>query len=149
MTVGFDLLDHPADVRFRATGPTLDAAFVAVVRAFAAVAEGSSREAEATPDDGETGSDSHHPVHVESEDREALLFDFLAELILLQELEAVAVVDAANCTVTRTPDGYTLDAAVVCAPIDEPLFDVKSPTYSEMRIETVDGEWVLEATLDI
>ncbi|MFD1514676.1 archease [Halomarina rubra] len=135
--MGYELLSHPADARFRARGPSLDDAFVEAVRAFAAIAEG-----------GEA-ADSRREVHVESEDREALLFDFLADLVLLQELEGVAVVDAADCTVSTTADGYALDATLLVAPIEEPLFDVKSPTYSEMRVEEGDDGWVLEATLDV
>lgn len=135
--MGYELLSHPADVRFRATGATLDAAFAAVVEAFADVS------------DGDGGTDLHHRVRVESEDRAALLFDFLAELVLLQELEGVAVTRAEELAVEATDGGYALDATIRCGPIGEPLFDVKSPTYSEMRVEEVDDEWVLEATLDI
>lgn len=135
--MSYELLSHPADVRVRTTGPTLDAAFAEVVRAFAAVSE--------SP--GDTGS--RHEVTVESEDREALLFDFLAELILLQQVDEVAVARAEDLTVTPTDGGYRLDATVLGSAIDDPLFDVKSPTYSGMRIEGTDDGWVVEATLDI
>jgi SHS2 domain-containing protein len=135
--MSYELLSHPADVRFRTTGPTLDAAFAAVVEAFAAVS------------DGDGGTDRRYPVRVESEDREALLFDFVAELVLLQELEGVAVTRAEELTVEATDEGYALEATVRCGPIEDALFDVKSPTYSEMRVEEVDGRWVIEATLDV
>ncbi|WP_254545689.1 archease [Halomarina pelagica] len=157
--MSFELLSHPADVRFRATGPTLEAAFAEATRAFAAISEGG-------------GDDSRRfEVEVEAEDRQALLFDFLAELVLLQELEEVAVSRAERVEIEERGDGYALRATVLAGPIGEPLFDIKSPTYSEMRVEHVErvptrsterasdasrdadpeaeGEWVLEATLDI
>lgn len=135
--MSYELLSHPADVRVRTTGPTLDAAFAEVVRAFAAVSESPG------------GTEMRHEVTVESEDREALLFDFLAELILLQQVDEVAVARAADLTVTPTDEGFRLDATVLGSAIDDPLFDVKSPTYSGMRIEGTDDGWVVEATLDI
>lgn len=137
--MGYELLSHPADVRFRATGATLADALADAVDAFAAVAEGPSEGTE------------RHDLRVESEDGEALLFDFLAELILLQEVEGSAVVRAETVDVEERGEGYAVDAAILGAPIDAdaPLFDIKSPTYSEMRVEETDGGWVLEATLDI
>ncbi|MFC5972421.1 archease [Halomarina salina] len=135
--MSYELLSHPADVRFRATGPTLEAAFAEAVRAFADVSESHG------------GTDVRHAVHVESEDREALLFDFVAQLILLQEVEAVAVTRADSLEITAREGGYDLDASILGGPIEGTLFDVKSPTYSEMRVEETDDGWVLETTLDI
>lgn len=172
--MSYEVLPHPADVRFRATGPTLADAFAEVVRAFADISESRGGERE------------RHEVEVESEDGEALLFDFLARLILIQEVEGCAVTRAEDVTAEATDDGYRLTATVVGGPIEEALFDVKSPTYNEMRVEqrvgsggdgadgngagcdgaggdgadgngsggsggdgAGDGEWVLEATLDI
>ncbi|MFC7156700.1 archease [Halomarina halobia] len=159
--MSFELLSHPADARFRATGATLEEAFAESTRAFAAISEGG-------------GDDSRRfEIEVESEDRQALLFDYLAELVLLQELEGVAVSRAEGVEIEErgAGDGYALRATVLAGPIGEPLFDVKSPTYSEMRVERVptrsterasdasgddasraadrSSEWVLEATLDI
>ncbi|PSP96571.1 protein archease [Halobacteriales archaeon QS_5_70_17] len=137
--MGYELLSHPADVRFRATGPTLAEAFVSAVDAFADLVGG--------PAEG----NERRSVRVESEDREALLFDFLGDLILLQEVEGVAVVGAEAASVERADGGYGLEATVVGAPIDpeSPLFDIKSPTYNGMRVEETDDGWTLEATLDV
>ncbi|MFC7158086.1 hypothetical protein ACFQPA_21975 [Halomarina halobia] len=62
------------------------------------------------------------------------MFDYLAELVLLQELEGVAVSRAEGVEIEErgAGDGYAL-RATVAGPIGEPLFDVKSPTYSEAR----------------
>lgn len=146
--MSYEVLPHPADVRFRATGPTLADAFAEVVRAFAEISESRGGERE------------RHEVAVESEDGEALLFDFLAELILIQEVDGCAVTRAEAVTVDPTDGGYRLTATVVGGPIEEALFDIKSPTYNGMRVEKLDkvggevvgdadDEWVLEATLDI
>lgn len=136
--MSYELLPHPADVRFRATGPTLEAAFGAVVDAFADLSE------------GDTDATDRHEIRIESEDGQALLFDFLAKLVLLQELEECAVSRAESVDIEeRGEEGYALSATVLAGPIEEALFDIKSPTYSRMVVEEREGEWVLEATLDI
>jgi SHS2 domain-containing protein len=134
----YEILPHPADVRLRATGPTLEAAFEDVVLAFAELSETPASDAQ------------RHEISVESEDGEALLFDFLAELILLQEVEECGVSRADGVTVDERPGGgYVLGADVLGGPIEEALFDIKSPTYSRMIVEERDGEWLLEVTLDV
>lgn len=134
----YEILPHPADVRLRATGSTLEAAFEDVVLAFAELSETPASDAQ------------RHEISVESEDGEALLFDFLAELILLQEVEECGVSRAESVTVDERPEGgYVLDADVLGGPIEEALFDIKSPTYSRMIVEERDGEWLLEVTLDV
>lgn len=136
--MSYEILPHPADVRFRATGATLAAAFESAVDAFAELSEGRAADAQ------------RHEVRVESEDGKALLFDFLARLVLLQEIEECAVSHAESVTVEERADGgYVLSATIRGGPIEEALFDIKSPTYSRMIVEERDGEWVLEATLDI
>ena len=135
----YELLDHVADARFRATGPTLEAALADAVEAFADICDTDpDREAPETA-----------TVSAAARDREALLFDFLGELILVQDVDGEAVVRAESVAVEETDDGYALEATVRVAPIDRALFDVKSPTYNGMTIEERDGEWVVEATLDI
>jgi SHS2 domain-containing protein len=141
--VPYELLDHVADARFRATGESPEAALAAAVEAFAAICDTDpGREAPGTA-----------AVTVAAHDREALLFDFLGELILLQDVGGDAVVRAASVDVEREGGerGYRLEATVRVAPIvaDEPLFDVKAPTYDGMTVAERDGEWVVEATLDI
>lgn len=135
--MSYEILPHPADVRFRASGPTLEAAFSAVVDAFADLSEGAGVDGQ------------RHEIRIESEDGEALLFDFLAKLVLLQELEECAVSHAESVDVEEREEGYALVSTVRAGPIEEALFDIKSPTYSQMVVEKRDGEWVLEATLDI
>jgi SHS2 domain-containing protein len=142
--VPYELLDHVADARFRATGESLAAALTAAVDAFATICD-------TRPDRETTGT---AVVTAAAHDREALLFDFLGELILLQDVDGSAVVSAAVVDVEREDGddrGYRLEATIRVAPIDaeDPLFDVKAPTYDGTVIEERDGGWVIEATLDI
>ena len=137
----YELLDHPADVKFRTRGETIEAAFAAVVPALAALVDGGSERDRGTVTRETT---------VEGRNLEALLFDFLDQLILFQDLDDAVVTAATGVEIDETEGGYRLSAVIHARPIpaDEALLDVKAPTYSEMRVEESDG-WTIEAVLDV
>ncbi len=133
----YELLDHTADVGFRATGETLAEAFESATQAFADIV---AYEDKPEPTD-------ELRVEAEADDPEALLFDYLDRLIYTQDVEGVVVVDA---DVEADEDNLRLDAVLRITPIgDEAYLDIKAPTYSEMLAEKDDGGWALEAVLDI
>ncbi|XVH33697.1 archease (plasmid) [Haloferacaceae archaeon DSL9] len=141
--MSYTILDRPVDVKFRATGRTLEDAFGTVVPAIAAIVGG----------DGGGRSDGpevRREVRVGSESKEALLFDFLDRLIVMQDVEGCVISRAEWLTITEDDDAYALAAMIVANPISitESGLDIKAPTYSEMRVESND-EWVLEAVLDV
>jgi SHS2 domain-containing protein len=139
--MSYDILDHTADAKFRATGDSLEQAFSESVKAFA----------EIVGTDPEAG-DTRHEIKVESENSEALLFDFLDELIFLQDANNIAVCHAEEIMIDEAGDGYSLEATIWTDVItsDMDLLDIKAPTYNEMDVDYQKGEgWVIEAVLDI
>lgn len=132
----YEILDHTADIGFRATGETLGEAFESATRAFADIV--------AYEDPPEPTDEVH--VEVEAENLEALLFDYLDRLIYTQEVEGVVVVGA---EAEATDDPPRVEATLSVAPLRRGLMDIKAPTYSEMRAEHDDAGWTLEAILDI
>lgn len=137
--MAYEILDHPADAKFRASGKTLEEAFSEAVRGFAAVVG-----------DGEQGQ-VRHSIEVESENLEALLFDFMDRLIFVQETEGVVVRDAEKVDIEEREHGYSLTADIMTDKMDPggSYTDIKGPTYSEMKVEHGDHEWVLQVVLDI
>ena len=137
----FELLAHPADVKLRSSGTTIEAAFVGVVDAVAELVGGA---------DGAGGEPIRRRIEIDARSVEALLFDFLDRLILLQDLDDAVVTRASSLTIEETDAGYRLSAVVQAVPIpeDRPLLDLKAPTYSEMRVEG-NGEWTIEAVIDV
>lgn len=136
-----EILEHSADEKFRATGKTLEEAFSEAVKAFG----------EIVGSDPEAGEYSHK-VEVESENTEALLFDFLDRLIFLQDTESVAVCHSEELSIEEeNQEIYRLKAEISVDPIDheQSFQDIKAPTYNEMKIDYEDGEWIVEAVLDI
>lgn len=137
--MGYEILEHTADAKFRATGKTLEEVFSEAVRGFAAVVG-----------DGERGQ-VRHRIEVESENLEALLFDFMDKLIFLQDTEGVVVREADELSIEDTENGHKLEASILTDTISPggSYLDIKGPTYNEMKVEHNDGKWVIEAVLDI
>lgn len=139
MTGDYEILEHTADAKFRATGDTLENAFRSAVDAFSEIVSG-----------GEPGR-YHHEIEVESESLESLLFDFLDRLIFVQETEEVIVAQADELEIEELKPGYRLKARLETETIDpgSAYQDIKAPTYNEMKVEEENSKWVIEAVLDI
>lgn len=138
--MAYEILEHSADEKFRATGDSMEEAFAEAVKAFGEIVG-------ADPEAGEY----HHSIDIESENSEALLFDFLDRLIFLQDTENVAVCRSEDLKIEEDYGDYSLEATIVVDPIDreQSFQDIKAPTYNEMRVDFEDGNWVVEAVLDI
>ncbi len=137
----YEILDHPADAKFRASGETMEEAFSESVKAFA----------EIVGTDTKAGN-TRHKVDIKSENSEALLFDFLDELIFLQDANDVAASHTDDLQIEETEDGYKLEATIWTDVITEEmnLLDIKAPTYNEMKVDYKQGEgWITQAVLDI
>jgi SHS2 domain-containing protein len=133
--VSHEVLGHTADAKFRANGETLAEAFESATRAFAEIVGAEDVE----PTD-ETR------IELEAEDTGALLFDYLARLIYVQDVEGVVVVDA---DIEATENPPRVEGWLKVAPSDRGMTDVKAPTYNDMIVEETDEGWTLEAVLDI
>jgi len=100
---------------------------------------------------GEAGNQVH-TIKVESEGLKPLLFDFLDELIFLQDTENVVVSYADELELERLENGWRIEADIKVDLITSQVhvMDVKGPTYNEMKVSYEEGEgWVLEAVIDI
>jgi len=141
--VSFGLREHTADVAVEATGPDLDAVFGAVADGMAAAM------ADEIPDGGDRFS-----LSVTAESREALLFDYLDELIYERDVRVVLPVDN-EATVTApsgadSADEWRVEATARGVPLDAvDARDLKAVTYSEMDLsETADG-WHAYVVFDV
>jgi SHS2 domain-containing protein len=136
--MSYEILEHTADEKFRAQGRDLEEAFTEAVNAFSEITKGDRGEVK-------------HSIEVKSESHEALLFDFLDRLILLQDTEGVAVGHAEDLEIQETEDKYVLTADIMTETITPGMnyTDIKAPTYNEMDVRVENGKWILEAVLDI
>jgi SHS2 domain-containing protein len=136
--MSFTLRDHTADVAVEATAPTLDAVFAAVADGMAAA------HVESVPDTGDRFS-----LSVTAEGREALLFDYLDDLIYERDVRAVLPVDN-EATVTEDDGVWTCEASARGVPLAEiSAREVKAVTYSEMDLSESDDGWHAYVVLDM
>lgn len=139
--MSYEILEHTADVKFRAEGENLENTFSESVKAFGEIV-GSDPKA----------GEYRHNIEVESESSEALLFDFLDKLIFLQDTEGVAVCQAEELSIEEKENSYVLEAVIWVDSIDreDSFQDIKAPTYNEMKVDYEEGTgWIVEAVLDI
>lgn len=138
--MNYKIEEHTSEAKFTATGDSIEHCFSEVVKAFSEVVGGE-------------GGQHRHSFTAESESHEALLFDFLDELIYLQDTEDVVVSHAESIDYTELEHGHRVEATVWTNPVTMngmDVLDVKGPTYSEMSFSYVKGEgWKAVAVLDI
>ena len=140
--MSFALREHTADVAVEASGESLNAVFGAVADGMAAAM------CDEVPDTGGERFD----LSVAAESREALLFDYLDELIYERDVRGVLPVDNEAAVSDRSSDGgeWTLSATARGIALEAVAArDLKAVTYSEMDVsETADG-WHAYVVFDV
>lgn len=127
MGASSEVLEHTAEVRLRVAGPTLAALLAEAGRALAAVELGGSSPAPAG---------AWRTIEVRSPDRDALLVDWLNELLYLAETECWVPAEFEIETATAT----ALRARARGVPLDAAPARVKAATFHRLRIaETASG----------
>ncbi|MFP8952452.1 archease [Natrialbaceae archaeon A-arb3/5] len=142
----YALRDHTADVAVEATGDSLADVFAAVANGLAA----------ASCDDVPTEEGERFSVSVTAESREALLFDYLDELIYLRDVRAELPVDnrVERIDEPRSAEPEETDWKLEASARGVPLGsitarEIKAVTYSEMRLERDDGRWLAYVVFDV
>jgi SHS2 domain-containing protein len=134
----FELREHTADVAVEATGPTIEAVFAAVADGLAA---GMS---DAIPDSGD-----RFPVSVRAESREALLFDYLDELIYQRDVRNVLPVDN-RVEIDRVDGEWVLEGSARGVPVSGlGAREIKAVTYSEMELVESEDGWRAYVVFDV
>ena len=139
--MSFELRDHTADIAVAATGETLEDVFTALADGLAAAG---------TEDVPESGD--RFDLSVTAESREALLFDYLDELVYLRDVRGELPVDNRVESIDRSDgDGeWFLEASARGVPLEEiEAREVKAVTYSEMSLEESEKGWEAYVVFDI
>lgn len=138
--MSFELREHTADIAVAAEGPSLGDAFGAVANGLAAAM------CETIPDVGE-----RFELAITAEGREALCYEYLAELIYQRDIRGVLpVTNRANVENDSTRGEWRCEASARGVPLDAvDAREVKAVTYSEMTITEHDGEWHVYVVFDV
>jgi SHS2 domain-containing protein len=136
--MSFDLREHTADVAVEASAPTLSAVFAAAADGLAAA------HVDEVPPAGE-----RFDLSVTAETREALLFDYLDELVYQRDVRGVLPV--ANEVAVECDDGtWHLTASARGVPVGAvDAREVKAVTYSQMDLRETDDGWGAYVVFDV
>ncbi len=135
-----ETFDHPADVGLEATADTPEELFSALAEAAAGIIV-SGRTVTAA---------GRRALHVDGDDMEDLVVDFLNVIVELIQGERFAV---KHVKVSQVVEGE-VRAEAVGEPLDtdrhEMLTEVKAATYHELEVnKSPDGKWSARVILDI
>ncbi|MFC7237983.1 archease [Saliphagus sp. GCM10025317] len=188
--MSYELRAHTADVAVAASGDTLEATVATVADGLAAAScdeiPGADADRESGGDvegdssgevESDADSDDRFTLEVHAESREALLFEYLDELIYLRDVRLELPVDNRVRTLERiggdvgdesegtgdegaleetangdryADDRWRLAADARGIPLSTiDAREVKAVTYSEMRLEAVDGGWEAYVVFDV
>lgn len=131
----FEILEHPADIGFRAFGDTLPELYAQAALAMLSIA-----------DDPESVQPlNEYRLAVESGDRESLMVDWLSEILYWFDgkqisFHEIAVTELADTAIRAVARGELRRQARII---------VKAVTYHQLKIEQRGGVWVAEVYLDI
>lgn len=136
--MGFTLLDHTADIAVEATGETVEAIFAALGDGLAAA------QCDEIPPIG-----SRFELNVVAESLEALLFDYLDELIYQRDVRAVLPTEN-RVTISEINGEFSLSGSARGVPLDEVAArEIKAVTYSEMVVERSRAGWYAYVVFDV
>jgi len=143
MKEGFEFLEHTADVYIAAYGRNLAEAFENAALAMF----------ETMTDVNLVKPKIREDVEVKGEDKYALLYGWLEELLVRFEINGKLYSKFDVKEIKETEDGYELRATIYGEPFDpakhKQKVGVKAVTYHRMEIEETSGEVTLRFILDI
>lgn len=136
--MGFEIKDHTADVAVAATGPTIEAVFGNIANGLA------ETMCDEWPDTG-----MEYRITVSAENQEALLFDYLDELIYRRDIENVLPVDH-TVTITERNEAIELVGTFRGIPLTAiTAREIKAVTYADMKLTETEEGWEAYVVFDV
>lgn len=136
MHASHEYIDHTAELQLRIRGRSPGELLAEAGRALGELlAKAASRE----------GGTEWRILEVRATDRDALLVDWLNELLYVADVEHLVAVDFDLIEATET----SVRARARCVPVAEAPAFVKAATHHGLRICEVPGGWEAEVILDV
>lgn len=143
-TSGFKFVEHTADVKVKCWGPTLEEAFSQAAAGLMATI---------TPNLALIDKRVERTIQVESEDKEALLYDFLSEFLFLFDVEGLVFGEIKVQSIEKRGEEFSLEASLQGEEFNKDKHEygteVKAITYSYMKIEQQEDRTNIEIVFDI
>lgn len=139
---GYEYLPHPADVRFKVHGTTLEETFEQAAHAmFGVIIHTSTLNPEHSVD-----------IKLESEGLENLLYDYLSELLYLFEVEEIVFGRFRVYSIKKANGSYILHGQASGENLDPERHsfetEVKAVTYHQLKVTKEKGEYSAHVIVD-
>ena len=137
----YKYINHTADLKVRAYGKTLEEAFAnAAIGGF-----------DFLTDTTKIKKKTEKKISIKSKRLEALLYDFLEELLFLLDTESFIISDFKDMKIKQAKDKFELTCVAQGDSYKnyDVKGDIKAITYSEMLIKKEKTGFVIEAVFDI
>lgn len=139
---GYGFLPHTADVKFRAYGKTLEDAFKNAAYALT----------DTITNHKKVRAKIKKEIKVKSENREALLYDFLEHFLVLVDTDEFLLNNVKSIKISKKKGKYELTAVFIGDKVSKKYeidTHIKAVTYQQMQIKKVDGKYMLQVILDV
>jgi len=137
--MSYTLRAHTADIAVEATAPTRGELFAALADGLAAAM------CESIPEGGD-----RFEIECHAESTEALLYEYLDQLIYERDVRLVLPVDNEAEIHELNRDEWVVDASARGVPLAEVTArEIKAVTYSEMDVDRRDDEWYGYVVFDV
>lgn len=144
MTKKYEILEHPAELRLKIYGKTLEELFK---NAAFALVEILRRDVEKIFKNSGLKPKAQK-LKTKSADINSLLVDFLSEILAKSQINKV-VYQVSNIKYQATGKQTSLEAELVGFLVDHFDEDIKAVTYQDLNIQKIDGIWQTEIVFDI
>ena len=135
----FEFLDHPADIGFRARGSTLEHLFENCAHALITI----------ILDPAEIHGSEQVVLAAEGSDQESLLVNWLNEVLYYVDTKRLAF----ESFIVEFPSPEQVRAVArfeARDPLRHPVrLSVKAVTYHQLRVSSVEDEWIAEVYVDV
>ncbi len=139
----YEILEHPAELRIRVYGRTIEKLFENAALAMAQISSHNTKLRKINANDAK-----QEKIKVESIDINSLLVDFLSEILAKSQInKAVYLVSS-----IKYGKKAKLEAELISFPIERFDEDIKAVTYEDLDIKKVDppdGGWQTDLVFDI
>ncbi len=137
----FRFVEHTADAEFYAYGKTLEEAFAHAAYAVTRIMVDYTKVKSAVT----------KKIKARGKDKEALLYNYIEELIFLLDAEDFVTHKVQFLEIKKDAEGMHLEAELHGDLItnSEPEKAIKAATYNNMEIGEKDGKWVVHMVVDI
>jgi len=142
--MSYEFFEHPADVKFRAHGESLEEMFIFAAGALADTVRGEIKILE----------QEEKNLEIEGRDLEDLLHNFLEEFLFLLDSEDFLMARIDSIQIIRPSEegeNFRLRAKVFGDLSEHYAFtnDVKAVTYSEIYVREERGKFICQVVLDV